>query len=160
MTLGLRTPPHSPLDPPAPQPHSSSILLSPAAPPSKSAGMSHICQQPIHRERRSRTGVGAPSRPPKASQPSKCQPCLTMTLAAVEKREEPLSVHPPASFPCWWPGLGSPLDTTGLLTLGRKASGTESGQRKCGDLKCRETEQGLRSETGRDPSCLLLRKPK
>lgn len=149
--LGVENPPHSPLDPPAPQPHSSSTLLLPAAPPSKLAETSHTGQQLTHREGRSRTGVGVPRRPPKASQPNKFQACLAMTSAAVEKREEPQSVQP---------APGSPLDTTGLLTLGGKASGTERGQRRCGDLEWHESEQGLRSEAGRDPSGPLLRKTK
>lgn len=47
----------------------------------------------------------------------------------------------------------------GLLALERKASGTENGERKCGDLGCHETEQGLKVRKGRDPSWLLLRNP-
>lgn len=34
------------------------------------------------------------------------------------------------------------LWTTGILALGGKAFGTESGQRKCGHVECHKTEQG------------------
>ena len=69
----------------------------------------------------------------------------------------PWSVHP-LPIPVLMAHTSLPSGHHGALGVGGKASGTKSGRSKCGDLECTRQSRGWRSGTGRDPSCLLLRK--
>lgn len=156
MTLGLRIPnipPQSHLlyshTPP------SCFLLLRLVPPlliphcccSKLASMSHLCQHTVWRS----TGKGDlalgwehPGDPIKLPRQTQVWGVSGHGLGAVEKRKEPWMADPlPAFHAC---GLHW------ALGIGRK-----SGQRKCGDCECQETELGLEIRKGRDPSGLLLR---